>query len=115
MRYVDDNNFARFRTEDDETTLYEERVGGVWTPPANVGASHACDTEWHLWEVVVDGEDNRLYIDGRQVGAHKSSSALANQEGLRIGFSVRDTFASFDDVRVRRYCPPEPQAQIGPE
>ncbi len=45
MRYLDDNNFARFRTEDDETTYYEERLGGVWGPPTNVGPSRAGDTD----------------------------------------------------------------------
>ena len=115
MRYLDNDNFARFRTEDDETTYYEERVDGVWATPVNVGANHACDVDWHRWKVVVDGADNQLYIDGRHVGAQRSSPTLANREDLRIGFSVRDTFASFDDVRVRKYGFPEPRAQIGPE
>jgi len=115
MRYVDNDNFARFRIEDDETTYYEERVGGVWATPANVGVNHACDADWHRWKVVVDGEDNQLYIDGKHVGAHKSSPTLTNREDLRIGFSVRDTFASFDDVRVRKGPFLEPEVQIGPE
>jgi len=113
MRYVDNGNFARFRTENDETTYYEERVGGVWATAANIGPNHACDANWHHWKIVVDGEHNRLCIDGRHVGSHKSSPALANQKDLRIGFSVRDTFASYDDVRVRNHCVPEPEARIG--
>jgi hypothetical protein len=113
MRYVDNDNFARFRTENDETTYYEERTGGVWATAANVGPNRAGDNNWHHWKVVLDGENNTLYIDGRYVGCHKSSPALANQKDLRIGFSVRDTFASFDDIRVRNYCVPEPQTRIG--
>lgn len=98
MWYVDDNNFARFRTEDDETTYDEERLGGVWTPPANVGADRDCDTEWHHWKVVVDGEDNRRYSDGRHVGAHKSSPTLTDrEEGLVL---VR--FLGAETGRARR-------------
>lgn len=115
VRYVDNKNFARFRIEDDETTYYGECVGGVWTTPANVGPNHACDATWHCWKVVVDGEDNQLYIDGKHIGTHESSPILTNREDLKIGFSVRDTFASFDDVRVRKHCLPEPAAQIGRE
>jgi hypothetical protein len=62
---------------------------------------------------VVDGDNNLLDIDGRHVGTHKSSPALANQKGFRMGFSVRGTFASFDDVRVRNHCVPEPETRVG--
>ena len=115
VRYRDKDNFARFWTEDNDTTFYQERVGGVWAKPVNVGANGACDAEWHNWRIVVEGEDNRLCIDGRRVGGHKSSAALVNRSGLRVGFSVRDTFAAFDDVRVTRGHAPEPEARIGPE
>ena len=115
MRYVDNGNFARFRIEDGKTTYYEQRVGGVWAKPANIGANNACDADWHRWKIVVAGEDNYLYIDGKHVGAHKSSSALVNRNDLKIGFSVRDTFASFDDVRVRKYSAAEPKTEIGLE
>ena len=102
MRYLDNDNFARFRIEDDETTYYEERVGGVWAKPANIGPNHACDDGWHRWKIVVDGQDNYLHIDDKPVGAHKSGPGLVNRNDLKTGFSVRDTFAAFDDVRVRK-------------
>jgi len=102
MRYVDKDNFARFRIEDGQTTYYEERVGGVWAKPARIGANDAGDAGWHRWKIVVDGEDNDLSIDAKHVGAHKSSPGLVDRNDLRIGFSVRDTFAGFDDVQVKK-------------
>ena len=115
MRYVDSRSFARFRMKDNDTTYYEEYHNGVWTEPAGVGPNHACDADWHQWKIVVDGEDNHLYIDGRYVGAHKSSPAFVDQNNLRIGFSVYGTFAAFDDVRVTRHGFYEAKMQIGPQ
>ncbi|OHB79520.1 MAG: hypothetical protein A2V98_05105 [Planctomycetes bacterium RBG_16_64_12] len=115
MRYVDNRTFARFRMKDNDTTYYEEYHDGVWTQPADIGPNGACDTDWHEWRIVVDGEDNHLYIDGRYVGAHKSSPALLNRNDLRIGFSTYGTFAAFDDVRVTRHGPYEPKIEIGPQ
>ena len=114
MRYVDARTFARFRMKDNDTTYYEEFLNGVWSEPAEVGPNHACDTDWHRWKIVVDGEDNQLYIDGSYVGAHKSSPAFVDRNDLRIGFSAHGTFAAFDDVRVTRNGFDEPRARIGP-
>jgi len=115
MRYVDRATFARFRMKDNDTSYYEEYHNGVWTEPVNVGPNHACDTDWHQWRIVVDGEDNHLYIDARYVGVHKSSPAFVGRNDLRIGFSVYGTFAAFDDVRVTRRGLYEPKLEIGPQ
>ena len=115
IRYIDDNNLARFRLDDDKTAYYEERVGGVWAATVKIGSNLADDADWHRWKIVVAGDNNQLYIDDKLVGAHKSNPALQDRKDLRVGFSVSDTFASFDDVRVRKYAASEAKAKIGPE
>ena len=102
VRYVDEDNFARFWLHDNHTTYYQERVAGAWMKPVDVGANGACDGAWHEWRVEVDGHENRLVIDGRRIGAHKSGQTLSDRTDLRIGFSAHETYASFDDVRVSR-------------
>jgi hypothetical protein len=102
MRYLDNNNFARFRLEDSNTTLYEERLGGAWSKPVRIGANGVCDENWHTWKIVVRGRDNELLLDGKPIGRQTSSPTLLNRADLGVGVSVRDTFASFDDLRVAR-------------
>jgi hypothetical protein len=114
-RYLDNDNFARFRLEDNNTTYYEERTRGVWSKPAAIGANGICDEGWHTWKIVVRGADNHLFLDGKHVGHHPSSQALVNRTSLGIGVSVRDTFVSFDDVRVARGDWSQPKVQVGPE
>ena len=80
MRYVDNNNFARFRLEDNDTTCYEERIGGVWSKPAVIGANGICDEGWHTWRIVVRGADNQLFLDGKPIGHHPSSQALVQSD-----------------------------------
>jgi len=101
MRYIDKNNFTRFWIKDNNTTFYQERVGDVWGDAINIGANNICDTDWHNWKIVVDKDNNQLYIDEKYIGAHKSSSTFVNRKDLKIGFSVYNTYASFDDVRVQ--------------
>jgi predicted GH43/DUF377 family glycosyl hydrolase len=114
MRYVDNNNFARFRLEDNCTTYYEERIGGVWSRPASIGDNGICDEGWHTWRIVVRGADNQLFLDGRYVGHHPSSQALLHRTDLGIGVSARNTFASFDDIRVARGDGSQHKLQLGP-
>jgi hypothetical protein len=100
MRYRDDANMARFRLVDNQTTYYEERIGGVWSTTVNIGANNACDDLWHQWQIDVNGDMNRLYIDGLLIGSHASGAALCNLTNLQVGFSTQDAFVAFDDVRV---------------
>jgi hypothetical protein len=102
MRYVNDSNLARFRLIDNNTTYYEEEIGGVWSSPVNIGANNACDDLWHQWQIDVQGNMNRLYIDGVLIGSRASSAALCNRTDLQVGFSTQNAFAAFDDVRVTR-------------
>jgi len=115
MRYADNNNFARFRLEDNNTTYYEERIGGVWSKPAAIGANGICDEGWHTWKIVVRGADNHLFLDGKHVGHHPSSQALVHRADLGIGVSVRNTFVSFDDVHVAKGDWSHRKLQLGPE
>jgi hypothetical protein len=102
MRYLDDSNFAGFWLIDNNTTYYQEKVGGVWSTPFNIGANHACDTLWHQWQIDVHGSTNTLYIDGMQIGSRASNAALRNRQDLMVGFSTQYAFTAFDDVRVTR-------------
>jgi hypothetical protein len=115
MRYRDDANMARFRLVDNQTTYYEEAVGGVWSSSVNIGANHACDPQWHQWQIDVQGNVNRLYIDGVVIGSHASSETLSDQTDLRAGFSTQHAFAAFDDVRVTRFGLANLGATIGAE
>ncbi|MEI6501281.1 MAG: hypothetical protein WCP21_09685, partial [Armatimonadota bacterium] len=59
---------------------------------------------WHDWRVEVDGESNRLWVDGRQVGeAHTSRALLGALAGqvAHVGFGALDTYVSVDYVRVK--------------
>jgi hypothetical protein len=103
MRYRDDGNLARFRLVDNQTTCYEEAIGGVWSSPVNIGATKACARQWRQWRIDVMGSMNRLYIDGVSIGSRASSAALCNRTDLRVGLSTQDAFAAFDDVRVTRF------------
>lgn len=115
MRYIDKNSFACFWMRDDNTTYYQECIGGVFGDAINIGANNICDADWHSWKVVVNGDNNQLYINGKYIGAHKSSSTFLNRADSKIGFSVYNTYASFDDVRVRKYCSHEPTVEVGIE
>ena len=115
MRFVDQHNFARFRLEDNKTTYYEECVDGTWSQSINVGPNQMCDADWHHWKVVVDGEENSLFIDGKPVGSQKSSQPFTQRNDLTVGFSARDTFSAVDNVRVRKLHLPEIAARLGAE
>ena len=104
MRYGNKATSARFWLHDNEHTYYQESVLGN-SRPVNIGANNTCDSAWHDWRVEVDGNMNRLFIDGRKIGECKSSSALVGKlAGLptHIGFGTLDTYLSIDHVRVRR-------------
>ncbi|MEI6499859.1 MAG: hypothetical protein WCP21_02410, partial [Armatimonadota bacterium] len=76
---------------------------GLLSEPKLVGPNHACDREWHDWRVEADGEINRLWVDGRQVGeAHTSHALLGALAGkvAQVGFGVLDTYVSVDYLRV---------------
>jgi hypothetical protein len=102
MRYIDRNNFTRFRIEANETTFYQECIDGKMSDPVNIGANNICDQNWHNWKIEVCGGDNVLVIDGQCIGGCKCSVAFVHRTDLKIGFSVFDTYASFDDVKVRK-------------
>jgi len=105
MRYADENSFARLWLLDAEHTYYQEFSKGLFSLPLNIGANNSCDGEWHDWKVEVDGEMNRLFIDGRLVGEARTSSALIQATSavpVHIGFSSLDTWVSIDYVRVRQ-------------
>jgi len=102
VRYVDEGNYARFWILNNETTWYQECRDGRFGGTANIGANNICDAQWHDWKIVVCGATNELYLDGRYVGQYQSSLTLVNQSELKVGLAVFDTYASFDDVRVRR-------------
>jgi len=105
MRYADEHTFARFWLHDAEHTYYQEHLKGFFSIPVNIGANYACDADWHDWVVEVNGDRNRLTIDGRVVGESKASPALLREMADRpvhIGFSALDTYASIDYVRVRK-------------
>jgi len=104
MRYAEDNTFARFWLHDAGHTYYQEVLKGLLSEPELVGPNHACDREWHDWRVEVDGESNRLWVDGRQVGeAHTSRALLGALAGqvAHVGFGALDTYVSVDYVRVK--------------
>ena len=105
MRYGNDKSFARFWLHDNEHTFYQECLRGLFSPPVNIGPNRACDDAWHDWVVKVDGEVNRLSIDGRAVGECRTSSRLLwalSGMGAHIGFSTLDTYVSIDYVRVTK-------------
>jgi len=109
MRCDGKGSFARFWLHDAEHTYYQECITidpyPLFSMPVNIGANHACDAAWHEWVVEVDHERNRLSIDGRKVGECATSRALLHKcaaEPVHVGFSVFDTFAAIDYVRVRR-------------
>ena len=111
-RFVDKNNFACFWIKDNNTTYYQERVGGRLERGIDIGENRICDENWHTWTVEVEGRENRLYIDDRYVGKAESSSAFTGRSDLEIGFSVSGTYAAFDDVRVRKYDARRPVASL---
>lgn len=103
MRYADRKAFARFWNHDAEHTYYQECFHGLLSTPVNVGPNRACDTEWHDWRIEVDGDVNRLAIDGRQVGTSRTSAALLRTlaaSPAHVGFSSFDTYVSIDHVQV---------------
>lgn len=105
MRYADGGSFARFWLLDDDHTYYQEFSKGLFSLPLEVGPNNACDAEWHDWRVEVDGEMNRLFIDGRPVGEARTSSALMAALAaapVHIGFCSFDTWVSVDHVRVEQ-------------
>lgn len=102
MRYINEKNFARFWIVNNRTTWYQECLNGQLGGTADLGPNLVCDDQWHDWKIIINGNSNRLYIDGRYIGQYNSTSTFMNRSDLKIGFSVFDTYASFDDVRVRR-------------
>jgi len=100
MRYVDQDNLARFRLVGNQTTYYEERIEGKWSTPIEIGANGAMIDQWSDLVVVIDGDINKLYIDGRLIGTATSSAALTGRTDLMIGVSTQDAFAAFDNLRV---------------
>jgi hypothetical protein len=104
MRYADENTCARFWLHGGEHTYYQECLRGQSSEPANVGPNHACDADWHDWQIEVRGASNRLSIDGRLVGEHRTSAALLKAlsgSPTHIAFGTLETYASVDYVRVR--------------
>ena len=106
MRYGDaeGNPFARFWLHDAEHTFYQECICGQFNPATNIGPNHACDSAWHDWKVEVNGDRNRLCIDGRPVGECRTSAALLrflSASAVHIGFSAHDAYVSLDYVKVR--------------
>ena len=83
----------------------QERIRWLQNEPLSVGPNHACDGEWHDWKVEVDGDRNRLWIDGRLIGECRTSGALlriVSEGGSSLGFSTLDTYLSVDRVRARQ-------------
>ena len=113
VRYVNDNFLGRFQLHNNETTWYQEvrerwkngQVASIGT--INTGPNDICDHKWHNWRIVVKNEKNTLYIDDRLIGSCESMPQLVNRTDLKVGFSTFDTFAAFDNVRVRKYSEPE--------
>jgi hypothetical protein len=104
MRHADANTFARFWLHDDGHTYYQECLKGLLGEPLGVGPNHACDADWHDWHVEIQGDGNRLSIDGRLVGECRTSAALLQalaQAPTHIGFGTLETYASIEFVRVR--------------
>ena len=105
MRYADGGSLARFWLLDDDHTYYQEFSKGLFSLPLEVGPNYACDADWHDWRVEVDGEMNRLFIDGRPVGEARTSSALMTALAatpVHVGFCSFDTWVSVDHVRVEQ-------------
>ena len=103
MRYVDGKNYARFWIMNNGTTWYQECRDGQLGGTASIGANNICDNEWHDWKIIVHGDTNTLYLDGRHIGQWASSPGFVNRQDLRIGLGVFDTYAAFDYVRVRKF------------
>lgn len=107
MRYGNNNLFARFWLYDAEHTFYQEYIYGLFSSPINIGPNNACDAAWHDWTVEVNGERNRLSIDGHPVGECRTSTALLHALSSlfrHIGFSSLDTYVSIKYVRVVSPC-----------
>ena len=105
MRYADPSAFARFWLQDADHTYYQECFHGLFSTPVNVGPNRACDAEWHDWRVEVEGEMNRLCIDGRVVGECRTNAALLRrlaESPVHVGFACFDTYVAVDYVRVAR-------------
>ena len=103
-RYADRSAFARFWLHDDGHTYYQECFHGLFSSPVDLGASRACDAEWHDWRVEVHREANRLCIDGRPVGECRTSAALLkglHAAPVHVGIGCFDSYVSVDCVRVR--------------
>ncbi|MBI2841993.1 MAG: DUF2341 domain-containing protein [Armatimonadetes bacterium] len=119
VRHIDRTTFARFWLYDNTTTWYHEfrnpAIPPGWQWPlgaTNVGANNICDDKWHNWKIVVKGDKNTLYLDGKLIGSCTSIPELVNRTDLKVGLSTFDTFAAFDDVRVRKYVEVEPVCTI---
>jgi len=103
-RYADSSAFARFWLHDNEHTYYQECLRGLFSEPMSLGTNRACDADWHDWRVEVEGDRNRLFLDGRLVGEVPTSEALRrvlSGSPVHVGFSALDTYVSVAHVRVR--------------
>ena len=67
-----------------------------------IGSNGICDEGWHAWRIVVRGADNQPLSRWKTDRAPSKQPGLAGRTDLGIGVSVRDTFVSFDDVRVAK-------------
>jgi hypothetical protein len=103
VRYADAGNLARVWLHDARHTYYQECLRGLWSEPANLGSSRACNGRWHEWEADVRGAALRVSIDGRPLKECRTSAALLqrlSKAPLHVGFGARDTYVAVDWVRV---------------
>ena len=103
MRYRDDGNMARFRLVDNNTTYYEEEIGGVWSR-ADQHRRQQC-----VRRPVAPVADRRAREHEPAVSRRRADRlprqqrALCNRTDLQVGLSTHNAFAAFDDVRVTRF------------
>ena len=113
MRYVNDDNMARFRLVGNSTTYYEERIGGTWSTPVDIGANGAMDDQWHDLMVLVDGNLNEFYVDDLLIGT--ATGTLFGRTDFKVGVATQDAFVAFDDMRVLRGGLPDIGVTVGAE
>jgi len=92
--------------------------GRVWSFEAgrNVTYDHAVPDGWYHLAVTRQGNQLRLYLDGRPVAAsspfNPSDYDLGSDQALKIGFGANDYFrGALRDVRLYRAALDQPQIQ----